>query len=210
LLSLLDFLSSEWFHSLGKRARDESDMTRNLSGWGVTGAGLALAAGGVYAMSTGWDMILLERGWSLFIAGSVALSGGVVTMALGRVVAHLARLTPKIDGVEIKVDSFEIKSEAVAVAPKPAATAPAPSPFKIPSPAPPPPPDANPVSAKPARPAVLTPPSFEEPTEVDRYSAGEATYVMMSDGSVEVRGPEGSQRYPSLAALRAEAEARQR
>ncbi|PPD43055.1 MAG: hypothetical protein CTY15_11175 [Methylocystis sp.] len=45
--------------------------------------------------------------------------------------------------------------------------------------------------------------------EVDRYTAGDETYVMLSDGSVEVRNAEGSQRYPSLEALRAEAAARQ-
>ncbi len=69
-------------------------MQRNFSGWGVTVSGLLLVASGVYAMWTGWDMILLERGWSLFIAGAVAVSGGVVTAALGRVIAQIARLGP--------------------------------------------------------------------------------------------------------------------
>jgi hypothetical protein len=50
----------------------------------------------------------------------------------------------------------------------------------------------------------------EEPAEVDRYTAGDATYVMMSDGSVDVHGPEGVQRYPSLEALKADAALRQR
>ena len=67
-------------------------MKPNLSGGGVTIAGLLLAGVGVYAMWTGWDVILLERGWSLFISGAVMLSGGVVTMALGRVISHMARL----------------------------------------------------------------------------------------------------------------------
>jgi hypothetical protein len=43
--------------------------------------------------------------------------------------------------------------------------------------------------------------------EVDRYQAGDVTYVMFSDGAVEVRGPVGSpQRYASLAELRAHAD----
>lgn len=171
-------------------------MTRKTSGWGVTLAGLLLACGGAYAMWTGWDMILLERGWSLFIAGSVAVSGGVVTIALGRVIAHLARLAPM-------------------AAPAPAAPAnlvesAAPEAFAPATHAPPPLEPAAMMEQKPvAAPAPKPAPRVDEtPMEVDRYSAGDATYVMMSDGSVEVRSPRGVQRYPSLAALRAEAESK--
>ena len=45
----------------------------------------------------------------------------------------------------------------------------------------------------------------EAPTELDRYTAGEATYVMFSDGSVEVHAQSEVRRYPTIAALRAEA-----
>jgi hypothetical protein len=132
-------------------------------------AGLFLAGGGLYAMWTGWDMILLERGWSLFIAGSMALSGGVVTIALGRVIAHLAQLAPG---------------------------QPLPEPAKAPSP-------VVEKTGAPAAPATKpAPPENPEPKEVDRYTADGSTYVMYSDGSVEVLGPKGAQRYPSLAALR--------
>jgi hypothetical protein len=171
-------------------------MKPNLSGAVVTIAGLLLAGGGVYAMSTGWDMVQLERGWSLFISGSVMLSGGVVTLALGRVIAHLAGLGAA--------------QPASAVAPARAETAEAPAPR--------PKAEAVPPKAAPA-PAALDPkpaplsqilkslrePPPEAPKEVDRYEAGGSTYIMMSDGSVEVHGPDGRHRYPSLAALRAEA-----
>ena len=46
------------------------------------------------------------------------------------------------------------------------------------------------------------PPKPEEPHEVDRHVAGDITYVMFSDGAVEVRSPSGTQRYPSIEALR--------
>lgn len=175
-------------------------MKRNLSGWGVTAAGLLLAGGGAYGMWAGWDMIMVERGWSLFIAGSVALSGGVVTVALGRVVAHLARLGAVQEIAEQPAAPLATEEAARAE------TWASPSPTKAE------PPKAEVGGAEPPRPdfASFLRPSAEEPTEVDRYTAGGATYVMMSDGSVEVRGPEGAQRYPSLAALRAEAESRQR
>lgn len=183
-------------------------MQRKLSGWGATIAGLLLASGGAYAMWTGWDMILLERGWSLFIAGAVALSGGVVTMALGRVIAHLARLGGPVEAVALS-PAASLAESAPAATRTQAEALPHPPPAQEVSP-------ATPESSKPdfsnflEQPAKLNSDPAQEPTEVDRYAAGDATYIMMSDGSVEVRNAAGSQRYPSLAALRAEAETRQR
>jgi type IV secretion system protein VirD4 len=42
----------------------------------------------------------------------------------------------------------------------------------------------------------------EEPREVNRHVAGDITYVMFSDGAVEVRNADGAQRFASLQALR--------
>ena len=47
--------------------------------------------------------------------------------------------------------------------------------------------------------------SGAEPREVDRYESGDITYVMFSDGAVEVRTSNGAQRFASLAELRAQA-----
>ena len=47
--------------------------------------------------------------------------------------------------------------------------------------------------------------SGAEPREVDRYEFGDITYVMFSDGAVEVRTSNGAQRFASLAELRAQA-----
>lgn len=220
-------------------------MKRNLSGWGVTIAGLLLAAAGAVAMWTGWDMILIERGWSLFIAGAVAISGGVVTVALGRVVGALGRLA---EPAAITVAAAAPVTEAAAapagrpaepertaaaapplIAPSAQTAAPAPvvaakiiaPPAPEPLAPPPPPPPA--VEEPPEMAALRQKlgysrggrPRFSErapapeavkpePTEVDRYTAGESTYVMMSDGSVVVHSPEGVQRYASLAVLKAE------
>jgi hypothetical protein len=60
-----------------------------LSRWAVVAAGLALAIWGPTAMWQGWETIQIERGWSLFIAGAVAISGGIVTLALGAVLSRL-------------------------------------------------------------------------------------------------------------------------
>lgn len=149
-------------------------------GWAVFGLGLLLMLFGLYGMWAGWDQILLERGWSQFIAGATAVSGGAVTMALGRVVNLLGRL------------SAQLGEKARA----PAADRPAAKPVGAPA--------KEPVKAE------ATPPKEERPVEVDRYTAGEAVYVMFSDGSVEVHGAGGAQRYPSLAALRAAGDMRRR
>lgn len=217
-------------------------MKRNLTGWGVTIAGLLLAGGGALAMWSGWDMIVVERGWSLFIAGAVALSGGVVTMALGRVIAALGRLGSLAPAVEAT------RREAAAV-PPPAPLAPPSAPVAEPEPARTF--DAEPIMDGPAaapEPAPIERPAYTpsreppspplrqrqnysrggppllrgslsesgltpagpaaEPKEVDRYTTGDSTYVMMSDGSVEVRGPKGVRRYASLAELKTQTAAR--
>jgi hypothetical protein len=60
-----------------------------LSRWGVVVLGAALASWGLAAMWKGWETIQIERGWSLYIAGAVAASSGVVTLALGAVLSRL-------------------------------------------------------------------------------------------------------------------------
>ncbi|MGJ0509502.1 MAG: hypothetical protein ACR652_20740 [Methylocystis sp.] len=195
-------------------------MKRNLSGGGVTIAGLLLAGAGAYAMWTGWDMILLERGWSLFISGAAMLSGGVVTMALGCVIAHLARLStqlqPAAANAPAKAEARgQGAAEAPAARPKPEARSAKQEATPAFAPAALPPKPAEAQTPEPiARPddapglsalfPVVAESGTEEPTEVDRYEAGGATYIMMSDGSVEVRGPNGRQRYPTIAALKAD------
>ena len=199
-------------------------MKRNLSGLGVTIAGLLLAVVGGFAMWTGWDMILVERGWSLFIAGAAAISGGVVTIALGRVVALLARLAePPAILTEIPTASAR---QAIVVAPSAPIAPQREAQIVEPSPSPPPapafelsreaPPSASlprqrftrsapSLTRKPIEPDAPPAVSASAPKEVDRYASGDSTYIMMSDGSVEVHGPAGVQRYDSLAALKAEA-----
>ena len=69
-------------------------------GLGVIFLGLALALSGAYGMWSGWDYIQLERGWSLFIGGATAVSGGVVTMALGRAIGVLGRIADRVPATQ--------------------------------------------------------------------------------------------------------------
>jgi hypothetical protein len=158
-----------------------------LTRWGVFGLGATLAAWGLAAMFEGWDKIQIERGWSLFISGAVALSGGVVTLAIA---AALSRLDHALLALAPRVAA-------------PANPAPAPAPAPVPTPAPMAPPTA-----------MAPPPGFEayapkryveeEPVEVDRYENGGALYVMYSNGSVEIRGDGRVRRFASLSELRAQ------
>ncbi|HEY8213911.1 MAG TPA: hypothetical protein VIG36_07265 [Methylocystis sp.] len=150
-------------------------MTMRRYGLGVTLLGLALALSGAYGMWAGWDYIQLERGWSLFIAGATAISGGVVTIALGRAIGVMGRIADRAQATQPSAET-----ESVAAASLEAASAP-----------------QQPAPAKP-------PPSAEPPVEVDRYVAAGSIYVMFSDGSVEVHTDGRARRYPSLAALRAD------
>jgi hypothetical protein len=141
-------------------------------GFGVILLGLALVLAGLYGMWTGWDYIQLERGWSLFIGGATAVSGGVVTIALGRAIGVLGRIADRVLAAQASAKSPAAESIA---------------------------------SAQPAEPPTAAASAPEKPpVEVDRYAAGDSVYVMFSDGSVEVQTGGRAQRYPSLAALRAD------
>jgi len=162
-----------------------------LTRWGVFGLGAALVTWGFAAMFEGWDKIQIERGWSLFISGSVALSGGVVTLAIA---AALSRLDHALLALAPRV--------APAAAEAPANPAPAPVP---PSMAPPTA-MAPPLGFEAYAPKryVEETPVEEAPVEVDRYENGGALYVMFSDGSVEIRGDGRVRRFASLSELRAQ------
>ncbi len=201
-------------------------MLRRVSRWGVTALGVALVVCGVAAMASGWDIIQVERGWSLFIGGATALAGGAVVIALGQVVFRLDEILdaaqPRRTGEKSPASSAPAAKpqpkEAEQRSKQPPQAPPAPTPAPTPTPTLPqtPPAQQAPLAAAPPVPPAKEPeqeaeapaaiePSGAEPREVDRYESGEITYVMFSDGAVEVRTSNGAQRFASLAELRAQA-----
>jgi len=198
-------------------------MLRRVSRWGVTALGVALVVCGVAAMAGGWEIIQVERGWSLFIGGATALAGGAVVIALGQVVfrldeilvaAQLRRTGEKSPASSAPAAKPQLK-EAEQRSKQPPPQAP-PAPTPTPTLGQTPPAQQAPLAAAPPAPPAKEPeqeaeapaadePSGAEPREVDRYESGEITYVMFSDGAVEVRTSNGSQRFASLAELRAQA-----
>ncbi len=196
-------------------------MLRRVSRWGVTALGVALVICGVAAMTGGWDIIQVERGWSLFIGGATASAGGAVVIALGQVVVRLDEIL-----VAAQLRRTGEKS------PAPSAPAAKPQPKEAEQRSRQPPPQAPPAPTPPLAPTppvqhaplAVAPPALPpkepeqeaeapaadtasgaEPREVDRYESGDITYVMFSDGAVEVRTSNGAQRFASLAELRAQA-----
>ncbi|WP_046863725.1 hypothetical protein [Microvirga massiliensis] len=53
---------------------------------------LAMIAGGLAAVLQGWDIVLLEHGWTLVVAGSVFTSGGAILLGLAATVFRLGHL----------------------------------------------------------------------------------------------------------------------
>ncbi len=195
-------------------------MLRRVSRWGVTALGVALVICGVAAMAGGWDIIQVERGWSLFIGGATALAGGAVVIALGQVVVRLDEIIVAAQLRRTGEKSLAPSAPAAKPQPKeaeqrsrqPPPPPPAPTPPLAPTPAvqqaplaaaPPAPPPKEPEQE--AEAPAADPASGAEPREVDRYESGDITYVMFSDGAVEVRTSNGAQRFASLAELRAQA-----
>ena len=60
--------------------------------WIVAGAGVLLSIAGLYGLVTGASIIQVERGWASFIAGAVALSAGVLTLAIAAVITRIEQL----------------------------------------------------------------------------------------------------------------------
>ena len=198
-------------------------MLRRVSRWGVTALGVAFAVCGAAAMAGGWEIIQVERGWSLFIGGAAVLAGGAVVIALGQVVSRLDEILmatparragekmPAPFAAAAKPQPKELEQRSRQPPPQ-APPAPTPAPTLVqappaqqsPPPAAPPAPSAPELEREAGAPAPEEP-SGAEPQEVDRYQSGDTTYVMFSDGAVEVRTSNGAQRFASLAELRAQA-----
>jgi hypothetical protein len=158
--------------------------------------GAALVLAGAVAMWRGWDIVQVERGWTLFIAGAALFSGGAIVIALAEVVARLDQLLARPAEVSRPPVPPPISAAPPAAAPQPLKTEDAPPTV-----------ETSLLARARLRSVAAAPPepAREEPQEVDRYQSGELTYVMYSDGSVEVRSATSVQRYPSLAALRDQA-----
>ena len=177
-------------------------------------AGALLAAFGLYWLWTGYDIIQVERGWASVIAGATMLSGGVVTLALAAILMRLqAPADAGLAGTHASPIDTPVAAPAVA-APPLVSTPATPMPERIPIP--PTPPVAHPATESapfvpletPAPVASSVDASRAASEVIERHVAGDTTYVMFADGSVEAQTPDGTVRFDSLDALRLYADER--
>ena len=132
---------------------------------------------GLYGLVMGWDIIMVERGWSQFIAGATAFSSGVVVLAITYAARQLKKLRSDIAGLVVEVD--EPAAPAVTVTPSPAAEA---------------------VAATSDAPQDIKP--GEERAVVGTYASGGVTYFMYGDHSIEAELQDGRYRFSSMEELR--------
>src|SRR4051794_33044247 len=57
---------------------------------------VAMIVGGLVAVVQGYDIVLLERGWTLVISGSVCATGGALLLGLSTVLSRLGRIQAEL------------------------------------------------------------------------------------------------------------------
>lgn len=172
-------------------------------------------------MVHGYPYMQIEFGWTEVIAGSVALSGGIVTIAIGAVLLSLAALRGAVErsGIAAPRDLAPLlpvrsADPDVARPPHPAVVTekrnPTPSPDETPAErsrtAAPERPASEKPAPRPSRPAAVEPPVIETPaapTLVGRYESSGSSYVLFSDGTIEVESKTGKRRFGSMDELKA-------
>ncbi|WP_156898230.1 hypothetical protein [Methylocapsa acidiphila] len=85
----------------------------------VFALGLALSVCGAAAVSFGYGIVNVERGWSSVIAGATALSCGIVTIALGFILQALTRLRLFLEQAALEAAPLPLPQEQVAAAIRP-------------------------------------------------------------------------------------------
>jgi hypothetical protein len=65
---------------------------------------LAMIVGGSLAAFFGWDIVLVERGWTMVIAGSVCASAGALLLGITGVISRLGRIQTELSLLQMHVD----------------------------------------------------------------------------------------------------------
>lgn len=215
--------------------------------WVMALLGAALAVGGGISLWNGSGYIRLDWGQAETVAGTVALSAGVVTLGIAAVLFTLRDLAhgpargparAATSGVGLEAVHLSDGATPADAADTPAAparrslagrlatvglpkaerTAPEPAVLaREPDDDPYGPRDPVPSTSDPAEPEPvldprprpvpeaplpLAPAVAQAPTVVGRYEANGASYVLFSDGTIEVETDTGTHRFASMAALK--------
>ena len=175
-------------------------------GWLIAALGTGLALGGTVAIYFGAPYMQVEWGYSEVIAGTTALSAGILAVALASILfalrdlKRLARIGGDGRG-EWTGARPASASPTGASAPTVAVLAPTePAWDRVEAR----PRHDEPVPFRPAEGGV--PAEDQAATVVGRYEANGASYVLFSDGTIEVETETGTHRYGSMQELRAHIE----
>ncbi|MBJ6126237.1 hypothetical protein [Microvirga splendida] len=79
---------------------------------------LAMIVGGLLAAFFGWDIVLVERGWTMVIAGSVTAASGALLLGLAAAVSKLAKIEKRLSELQAGsgIDEFGMSRHAGALA----------------------------------------------------------------------------------------------
>ena len=179
---------------------------------------LAMILGGAASMAYGYGIILNERGWTMVISGTVALSGGLLLFGIAVTAGRLKRLQQELAGIRDAVSRLGL---GIPTRPAPVFAEPIP-----PSVSPPTPKETPARREEPEEHAVLKAADAipepapvapaaggrtsapEKPTAdlsravIGTYNSGGNAYVMFSDGSIEADTPTGRYTFQSLDELK--------
>ncbi|MGF9759516.1 hypothetical protein AAII07_30415 [Microvirga sp. 0TCS3.31] len=69
---------------------------------------LAMILGGLLAAFFGWDIVLVERGWTMVIAGSITAASGALLLGIAAAVSKLAKIEKRLSGLQTgpRLDDF--------------------------------------------------------------------------------------------------------
>jgi hypothetical protein len=76
----------------------------------------AMIVGGLMAAFLGWDIVLVERGWTMVIAGSVFASSGALLLGLAAAVSRLAKIQGELARLHADLREEEVQAEMLPAA----------------------------------------------------------------------------------------------
>jgi hypothetical protein len=97
----------------------------------------AMIAGGAWAVFTGWELVIIERGWTQVLLGGMLITGGLLLGGIGVLATHVKRLASKLDKLPGKPSAPSLVSD---FGPGESAETARPSPPRVDTPIMPPPP----------------------------------------------------------------------
>src|SRR4028118_1271961 len=57
---------------------------------------LAMILGGLFTIFLGWDIVLVERGWTMVLAGSISAASGALLLGITAAISKLARIQAEL------------------------------------------------------------------------------------------------------------------